>query len=287
MYKKHMIETSLIVLFVLLSSITIFMYYIGLYSPTISAAVVILLVSGLAVGVFIPNILITWAVIILTTIGSALLLLGNITMPIHLKLFLIAVFPFGAVVMLICRYIIGGFGWIDSNRQAIEKYTQHYDQITKFQTAHNAEKIYQKALRFIQNDQENGFGVHITAIHWAHNTQFRQFHPEAYSEALEQIAKVFKDDRLPSESIYYLDDATFLLISYDLDTAVYQKLNEYTQEHLNQLQLMETKLQFKWGDVAVDRVNSVEFPTLQDVVRSINRKMETDIVTEYLKGDES
>lgn len=287
MYKKHKVETNLLVSFVLLSSITIFMYYIGLYSPTISAAVVILLISGLATGIFIPNILITWAVLILTTIGSAVLLLGNVTMPLHLKLFLIAVFPLGAVVMIICRYMIGEFGWLDSNRSAIEKYAKHYDQITKFQTAHNAEKIYQKALRFIKNDYDKAFKVHITAVHWAHNTQFRQFHPEAYSQSLEQIAKVFKHDRLPSESIYYLGDATFLIISYDLADKPYQKLNTATKEHLNQLRLLKTDLQFKWGDVEVNYFNSTEFSDLKDAVRYIDRKMETDIVTEYLKGDES
>lgn len=285
MYKKHVIETSLIMLFVLLSSITIFMYYIGLYSPTISTTVVILLVAGLATGILIPNILLTWAVIVLTTIGSAILLLGNVAMPLHLKISLLAVFPVGSSVMVICRYILGGLGWVDSNRRDIEKYSEHYDQVTKLQTTHNAQKIYQKALRFIQNDQKGAFSVHITAVHWAHSGQFRQFHDADYDQVLQKIAKVLKNDRLPSEFLYYLDNATFLIISYDLTSEYYQILNERTRKHLSQIDLVQTTPQFKWGDIEVNNFNVNSFLTLEDAIRSINRKMETDIVTEYLKGD--
>ena len=49
---------------------------------------------------------------------------------------------------------------------------------------------------------------------------------------------------------------------------------------------MGPRLKYKWGTQKIDRQNVAHFMTFEKVGRHLQREMETDIVTEYLKGNE-
>jgi GGDEF domain-containing protein len=285
--KSHIITSGIVTLLIVLSAITIALYYVELLTPEISLATVVLLIIGLATGALLPNVVSTWVILLLTTIGGAILLLGDVPVSLTSKIVLLAVFPISAGLMALGRFIVIRFGWINVNRHDIERYTQHYDQVTKLQTEHNASKMYLKATRFIKDDIDLELSFTVTAIHWAHNTQFKQFHPADYDEALRQMARVLKDSRLPSESLYYLGHGTFLIISHQLSTETYQKRNSYTKEQLNQVRCLEAVPQFKWGKVVIDDANVTQYPTLDETLNQLRRQMETDLVVEYLQGERS
>lgn len=284
---RHITVAGLMSLFVTIATITIFLHYLDLHAAEISTVSIVLLVVGLAGGSLIPSILTTWLIILLSVLGIAILLLGTVPISLSSKLMLLAVFPVGAGLTSINRYVLLRSGWGKSNRRDIERYAFHYNPVTKLQQTHNAEKMYQKTVRFIQNDPDATLWFNITAIHWANNTQFKQFHAAEYDKVLRKIAKVLKDYRLPSESLYYLGRGTFLIISHHLSADDYAKRNRFTEEHLNEIALLGTTPQFKWGSLKVDHSNADRFPALEDATNYLQRKMETNLVVEYLKGEES
>ena len=284
MIRRHIVESGLIALCVILTAIVLMMWWASQYAHFITTAMMIMIILGLMVGSLVPNIILTWLAISLTTIGSAILLLGYVVMDNSIKIMLLFAFPITASLVYFSRYIIGEWGWLDRNRAEIESYATHYNQIVKLQTAYNANKIYKKELQFITKEQFTDLWIDVTAIHWVHNQQIRQFHHNDYNYALQKIAKVLKRRRLPSESLYYLEDGTFLILSYNLPDIIFAYQNQSTRAGLDELQINSSKPQFKWGHLKVDDINATSFKNLESVMRHIERDMETDLVVEYLRG---
>lgn len=284
MIRRHIVESGLIALCVILTAIVLMMWWASQYAHFITTAMMIMIILGLMVGSLVPNIILTWLAIGLTTIGSAILLLGYVVMDNSIKIMLLFSFPITASLAYFSRYIIGEWGWLDRNRAEIESYATHYNQIVKLQTAYNANKIYEKELQFIIKEQIADLWIDVTAIHWVHNQQIRQFHPQDYNYALQQISKVLKRRRLPSEALYYLEDGTFLILSYHLPDITFSYQNQSTRAGLDELQINNSKPQFKWGHLKVDDINATSFKNLESVMRHIKRDMETDLVVEYLRG---
>ncbi|MGN1283245.1 MAG: hypothetical protein ACI4UB_05470 [Limosilactobacillus sp.] len=284
MIRRHIVEIGLAILFSMGALIAILMWWAGQYSTTAATAMLVLVLLGTAAGTLIPSILLTWLIIGLTTIGSALLMMGYIVMTIPFKISLLLAFPVCASLSSLSRYLLSGWGWIDRNRAEINSYVEHYDQITKLQTKYNAQKIYKKARQFIMEDPHGDQWLNATAIHWSHNRQVRQFHGHEYNQALRQIAKILKNDRLPAESLYYIGHGTFLIISFNLTKQAYDYRNELTRQSLKQLRVGQATPQFKWGAKRINKDNAAKFPELEDVMRHIDRDMETDLIVEYMKG---
>lgn len=283
--RRHMVEIGLVVLFLMGALIAVLMWWAGNYSTTVATAMLTLVLLGTATGTLIPNILLTWLVIGLTTIGTTILMMGYVVMTIPLKLGLLLAFPVCASLSALSRFILSGWGWVDRNRAEINSYIEHYDQITKLQTRYNAQKIYQKARQFILDDQHDDQWLNVTAIHWSHNHQVQQFHSREYHKTLRAIAKILKDDRLPAESLYYIGHGSFLIISFNLTKRAYDYRNELTRQALAQLRVGQATPQFKWGAKEINAENANSFPELADIMRHIDRDMETDLIVEYMKGD--
>lgn len=134
-------------------------------------------------------------------------------------------------------------------------------------------------------DQCDSQWLNITAIHWSHNRQIRQFHKRAYNEMLRKIAKVLKDDRLPSEALYYIGHGTFLIISFNLTKQTYDHRNALTRQSLQKLKIGQATPQFKWGTKYINKDNAAKFPELKEIIRHLNRDMEADLIVEYMKED--
>lgn len=278
MIRRHIVEFDLTILFLGVALIAVLMWWAGNYSTTVATAMLILVLLGTAAGTLITNILLSWLIIDLSTIGIAILMMGCVLMTIPIKIGLLLAFPVCASLSTLSRSILSGWGWIDRNRSEINSYVEHYDQITKLQTKYNAQKIYKKA----QCDSQ---WLNITAIHWSHNRQIRQFHEREYNEMLREIAKVLKDDRLPSEALYYIGHGRFLIISFNLTKQTYDHRNALTRQSLQKLKICQATPQFKWGTKYINKDNAAKFPELKEIIRHLNRDMETDLIVEYMKED--
>lgn len=283
--RRHIVEFSLTTLFLRGALIAVLMWWAGNYSTTVATAMLILVLLGNAAGTLISNILLSWLIIGLSTIGIAILMMGYVVMTIPIKIGLLLAFPVCASLTTLSRSILFAWVGIDRNCSEINSYVEHYDQITKLHTKYNAQKIYKKALRFVMEDQCDSQWLNITAIHWSHNRQIRQFHKRAYNEMLRKIAKVLKDDRLPSEALYYIGHGTFLIISFNLTKQTYDHRNALTRQSLQKLKIGQATPQFKWGTKYINKDNAAKFPELKEIIRHLNRDMEADLIVEYMKED--
>ncbi|MEK1429641.1 hypothetical protein HCY91_04230 [Limosilactobacillus fermentum] len=285
MIQRHIVGAGLAILSGVIALAVALMWLAGTYSVTLMTAMAILIMLGILVGAVIPNILITWLAIGTTTIGAAILLLGYVVMDNWLKLLLLATFPIMASAVALARFILGNWGWLDRNRADIDSWAAHYDKMIKLQTEYNASKYYQKVARFITKEVTADLCVDVLAIHWAHSSQLRQFNEDDYLANLRQIAKVLKAERFPSEQLYYIGGATFLIISLDVSPTTYEFKNRAMMRDLWQLTLDGTTPQFQWGHLQVDRQNVLGYPNLERVLRHVEREMETDLVVEYMKQE--
>ena len=285
MKQRHIVEAGMVVLSGVIALVVALMWLAGTYSVTLMTAMAVLIMLGVLVGGVIPNILITWLAIGTTTIGAAILLLGYVVMDNWVKLVLLATFPVMSSAMALARFVIGSWGWLDRNREDIDSWAAHYDKMIKLQTEYNAGKYYQKVARFVTKEVAADLHVDVLAIHWAHSSQMRQFNEDDYLANLRQIAKVLKAERFPSEQLYYVGGATFLIISLDVSPTTYEFKNRAMMRDLRQLTLDGTTPQFQWGHLQVDRQNVLGYPNLERVLRHVEREMETDLVVEYMKQE--
>lgn len=285
MLRRHSILFfQLAILLVIIASLVLIVWS-SLYQTNMMIAVAIMIVLGVLVGMMVPSILISWLIIALTTLGSAILLLGYVVVAAPIKLALLFTFPVIASATLVAREMITGWGWLDKNRSEIQSYAAHYDPVTKLLTRYNAVKLYEKCMVYIHDREEVNLWTNVTAIHWTHSTQFQQFHEQEYNQMLQEIARVLKVDRLPSEMLYYLGNATFMIISHELSDKVLKQLNDQTKNLLGAIEINGAPAQYKWGTQKIDRKNVEHFMNFEKIDRHLQREMETDIVTEYLKGN--
>lgn len=285
MLRRHSILFfQLAILLVIIASLVLIVWS-SLYQTNMMIAIAIMIVLGVLVGMMVPSILISWLIIALTTLGSAILLLGYVVVAAPIKLALLFTFPVIASVTLVAREMITGWGWLDKNRSEIQSYAAHYDPVTKLLTRYNAVKLYEKCMVYIHDRDEVNLWTNVTAIHWTHSTQFQQFHEQEYNQMLQEIARVLKVDRLPSEMLYYLGNATFMIISHELSDKVLKQLNDQTKNLLGAIEINGAPAQYKWGTQKIDRKNVERFMNFEKIDRHLQREMETDIVTEYLKGN--
>ena len=285
MLRRHSILFfQLAILLVIIASLVLIVWS-SLYQTNMMIAIAIMIVLGVLVGMMVPSILISWLIIALTTLGSAILLLGYVVVAAPIKMALLFTFPVIASVTLVAREMITGWGWLDKNRSEIQSYAAHYDPVTKLLTRYNAVKLYEKCMVYIHDRDEVNLWTNVTAIHWTHSTQFQQFHEQEYNQMLQEIARVLKVDRLPSEMLYYLGNATFMIISHELSDKVLKQLNDQTKNLLGAIEINGAPAQYKWGTQKIDRKNVERFMNFEKIDRHLQREMETDIVTEYLKGN--
>lgn len=282
MPKRFFVGKGIIILISIVVTIVALMWIAGKYSPLILSAMAVMIILGVLAGGLMPSILVTSLIIGLTTFGSGILLLGYVVISTPVKILLLLAFPLTATITAVGRYILGEFSWINYNLSAIENYYAHYNQVVKLQTKYNAQKYFHKENHFI--NKLPGIWQDVTAVHWEHHHQIEEFDKLLYQQKLREIAKVLKNYRLPSEAIYYIGNATFLIFSHRLTMEDYQRMNDLTKEKLAAIRVNNVRLQYKWGEERVTKENLSKYQDLDDVLRHINRDMETDLVVEYLKG---
>ncbi|WP_270642604.1 hypothetical protein [Limosilactobacillus mucosae] len=186
MFRRHSILFfQLAIMMVIIASMALIIWS-SLYQTNMMIAMAVMIGLGVLVGM-IPSILISWLIIALTTLGSAILLLGYVVIAAPIKLALLFTFPVIASLTLVAREMITGWGWLDKNRSEIQSYAAHYDPVTKLLTRYNAVKLYEKCMLYIHDRDDVNLWTNVSAIHWAHSTQF---HEQEYNQMLQEIARV-------------------------------------------------------------------------------------------------
>ena len=115
----------------------------------------------------------------------------------------------------------------------------------------------------------------MTIIHWEHHQQYEQFHLEEHDAFLRALAHELRTHRLPAEQFFYIDDATFLIYSYDLSEHQMAQLTQTTRQHLAALAPVQPT-GLKMGQAQAAKYD------FHRLLHHLVRELETDIVVEYL-----
>lgn len=252
------------------------------FSTNVVNGLTMILILSIFVGLFSARYMVSWLIIILTTIAVGFLLLGYVVMPSAEKLLLIITFPVEASLLSVVRHHILHWNIISGRDTDVRRHISHYDLNVKLQTYYNANKFYSGQLKKIKQYSDLDLWSNTELISWDRHRQVEENHPEYHARILREISRILKETRLKSEFIYYIGDGMFLVISPRVTDEMYEKLNEQAHIALQNLDV-DIPLMLKVATQKVNLQNSDKFPTLDKLLKYLERGLETDIIVEYLK----
>ena len=143
------------------------------------------------------------------------------------------------------------------NEASVYRYITHYDQNVKLQTTYNAQKLYQKISRILREKNYLPLWDDFTIIKWEH------------------------------ENLYYLGNGEFLIISNTIAPGTLMVLNDELKAELRALKYEDYHPAFKMATQHIVEEDLRLYLDLDAILKHLKRKLETDLVVEYLKGVES
>lgn len=249
-------------------------------------ALLMIFVLAIFVGLFSARYLVSWLIIILTTVAVAFLLLGYVVMASIEKTFLIIAFPVEASLLSVVRHHILDWSIVSGRESDGKRLIGHYNLNVKLQTYYNASKFYEDDLRKIKRYPDMNIWVNAELISWEHHQQVEEQHPQYHAKLLREIAKILKETRLKSEFIYYIGDGKFLILSPRVTDEMHKELDEQAYIALQKLDT-GIPLMLKVATQNVDLQNCEKFSDLDKLLKHLERGLETDIIVEYLKDDQN
>ena len=173
------------------------------------------------------------------------------------------------------------------NESSAYRYIRHYDPTVKLQTTYNAQKLYRKISKILTEKRYLPLWCDFTIIEWKHEQQFAQFNLDDHHRILQQIAGVLKKNRLVDENLYYLGNGQFLIISSTIAPGTLMVLNDELKAKLKSLKYEDYQPAFKMATQHITETDLLEYPDFDAMLKHLKRKLETDLVVEYLKEVES
>ena len=253
-----------------------------LYPANVFNGLVMILILAILTGLIFSRVDVTWLILILTTIGAGFLLLGYVVMPAKEKFLLLIAYPIEASLVTVIRQHIIRWSFFTNRNDEIRNYNSLYDRRLKLKTFNSAEKFYQNELHKIDQHPELDLWSNVQIVSWDQHKQYAEAHPNSHDLILKRITKVLKNNRLKGEFIYFMGDATFLIISPEIPNELVKKVNHIVDTKLSELEL-PIPVSLKHASVHINVDNSDRFPDLIAVIRFLRRELETEIVTEYIK----
>lgn len=255
------------------------------FSPNVDNGLMMIFLLATFVGLFSARYTISWLIIILTTIAAGFLLLGYVVMPASEKIALMIAFPIEATLLSVVRQHILKWRIISAREKDAQRHIAHYDLNVKLQTYYNANKFYRRELKQIKSYADLNLWTYVCLIRWERHKQLAEYYPKESLKILRQISSALKTSRLKSEFIYYVDDGTFMVISPQISGEMVKKINDITEENLRNMPI-SIPIDLKISMQKIDLKNYQKFSELSKLTKHLYRGLETDIIVEYLKGDQ-
>lgn len=246
---------------------------------------VMLFLLATLVGLSVPEIVVTWLILISTVLGISLLTLGYVAMSMYGKILLLVAFPLETYLVSQLKQSIFNWQIYKNNEASAYRHIQHYDPVVKLQTTYNAKKLYKKKMHILTT-KNLPLWCDLTVIKWEHALQFTQFNKKEYDDILKQIATILKKSRLVDENLYYLGNGKFLIISGTIAPNTLTVLNDELKDNLKSMTYKDYRPAFKMATQHISKKDVGQYPDLTVALKRLNRKLETDLVVEYLKETE-
>ena len=152
-------------------------------------------VLGLFSAIVLSDLLLTWTILLSFALGIVFLVAGVVYIPFHQALLLLFSFPILIGILTRIRYHL--FKEIAKVKdQEPEAYADYRNRIASY------------------GGQTNDT-IQTLLIHWSHEELFFQLQPREYNRTLNQINYLLTHHLKPNESLYYVSDGNFLILSSD------------------------------------------------------------------------
>lgn len=275
--KPVTLEITIALLVGAIAAITILIGFIDKY---LMIPIAIIMLLAIISGFFIDRILLVWLVTIVVFVGIALIL--NIGSEVNniVKILLLITFPLFATTSVLVRVKILSRNTLINNRKMIMRKIEKKDLITKTSTQSVLKKYYDKIVTQF-TDQEPL--VVMTLISLSYHEQLEYADQKQLFQVLSVMSKLLKENRLPSERIFYFGHSEFIIVSLRVPEEDVNALNVETRQRLSstyvKLHGKKHELRYQLASLKLDQQNPI---ALDDVVKKLRRKQETDLIDEYL-----
>lgn len=250
-------------------------------------ATCILILLGLLTSIVLPSLFVTWVALFSLLFGGFIMIFGLVYVPNIERIILVFTFSAFCGLGIWVKYLAGIRGSALSAKDNITMYISHVNSVTKLKNRRNAENYFMKYREFIKDSKEKDINIkmNVTCIEWAHSEQFEIINDYQYKEVLKHISDTLKKSRTPNESIFFIGDATFLIMSPKLTKQLQQDLTMLTRQELDKIkflnQNLEHNLQFRFSFELITNKNTDKIDSYEKLEKKMRRNLETDIIVEY------
>lgn len=275
--KTLTLETLILLFIVVILTITI---SVGLLDKYLMIPIAVMMLLGIITGFFIDRIILVWLVTIIVFVGIALILNIGSQVSGVIKTLLLVTFPFFSTISVVMRSQVLSRNTLINNRKLIMRKMEKKNLVTKTPTQPSLRKYYDKIVGKFSDREPL---VVLTLISLPYYEQREYADQNQLFQVLSDISTLLKENRLPSERIFYFGHSEFIIVSLRIKEDEVNSLNLETRQQLNdtyfELNGKKQELRYQFASLKLNQREPLKF---DDVLKKLHRKQETDLIDEYL-----
>lgn len=275
--KTLTLETLILLFIVVILTITI---SVGLLDKYLMIPIAVMMLLGIITGFFIDRIILVWLVTIVVFVGIALILNIGSQVSGVIKTLLLVTFPFFSTISVVMRSQVLSRNTLINNRKLIMRKMEKKNLVTKTPTQASLRKYYDKIVSKFSDHEPL---VVLTLISLPYYEQREYADQNQLFQVLSDISTLLKENRLPSERIFYFGHSEFIIVSLRIKEDEVNSLNLETRQQLNdtyfELNGKKQELRYQFASLKLNQREPLKF---DDVLKKLHRKQETDLIDEYL-----
>ena len=275
--KTLTLETLILLFIVVILTITI---SVGLLDKYLMIPIAVMMLLGIITGFFIDRIILVWLVTIVVFVGIALILNIGSQVSGVIKTLLLVTFPFFSTISVVMRSQVLSRNTLINNRKLIMREMEKKNLVTKTPTQASLRKYYDKIVSKFSDREPL---VVLTLISLPYYEQREYADQNQLFQVLLDISTLLKENRLPSERIFYFGHGEFIIVSLRIKEDEVNSLNLETRQQLNdiyfELNGKKQELRYQFASLKLNQREPLKF---DDALKKLHRKQETDLIDEYL-----
>ncbi len=275
--KTLTLETLILLFVVVILTITI---SVGLLDKYLMIPIAVMMLLGIITGFFIDRIILVWLVTIVVFVGIALILNIGSQVSGVIKTLLLVTFPFFSTISVVMRSQVLSRNTLINNRKLIMRKMEKKNLVTKTPTQASLRKYYDKIVSKFSDREPL---VVLTLISLPYYEQREYADQNQLFQVLSDISTLLKENRLPSERIFYFGHGEFIIVSLRIKDDEVNSLNLETRQQLNdtyfELNGKKQELRYQFASLKLNQREPLKF---DDALKKLHRKQETDLIDEYL-----
>lgn len=275
--KTLTLETLILLFVVVILTITI---SVGLLDKYLIIPIAVMMLLGIITGFFIDRIILVWLVTIVVFVGIALILNIGSQVSGVIKTLLLVTFPFFSTISLVMRSQVLSRNTLINNSKLIMREMEKKNLVTKTPTQASLRKYYDKIVSKFSDREPL---VVLTLISLPYYEQREYANQNQLFQVLSDISTLLKENRLPSERIFYFGHGEFIIVSLRIKDDEVNSLNLETRKQLNdiyfELNGKKQELRYQFASLKLNQREPLKF---DDALKKLHRKQESDLIDEYL-----